>query len=192
MSHVPDVITTPCEAHSLFATAAVASSEFSNSSGAAAKATGEPSWNGCAAGLGSAWAPADDTTNTNWLRLTFDTALYVSAIRVWEAAQPAAASGFVRRVVAVEGNGTTHEYWRADDDDLTACGNVFTLSQAHTTYPVDQLILYTRTQSIGREHVDAVQIDGTTCPPARAIAPLKRPDVYAVPLPQTRAPHISA
>ena len=157
---------THCARLQLYASSAEASSEYSSSLWAASQATGEPSWsNRCSAGLGYSWAPAEHTMDQRWLRLTFDTALYVSAIHVWEAAQPKEASGFVRRAVAIEPDGTPHEYWSGDDN--TNCGSVFSLTdEAQTSYPVAQVMLYTQTQSIGYEHIDAVRIDGTTCPPS--------------------------
>ena len=117
----------------LYATSASASSQWGGSAYFASQATGEPSWpdGQCSTNMGGSWAPAVSTTDTHMLTLGFETALYVSALRVWEAANPRQAAGFVRRVDMVEPSGTSHLYWEADvsdgDTDETECGGGFLL-----------------------------------------------------------------
>ena len=178
----------------LYATTATASSQWSSSSYFASQATGEPSWSEgqCSTNAGGSWAPAASDMDTHTLTLGFERAVYVSALRVWEAANPSNAAGFVQRVDMVEPSGTSHLYWEEDGEDSTACGGIFLLEMS-TTYPVIEVTLTTQTRVAGWEYVDAVRLDGITCqPPPPRPPPPPSPSLPPLPPPMLPPPVASA
>ena len=133
-----------------------------------ADATGAATHSSCSTQMAGSWAPRFQNTDTHTLTLGFATPLYMSRLEVWEAANPRTASGFVRRIDAIEPSGTSHVYWEenaaANQVDGTACGAVFSVSSPTTTsFLVSRVKITTRTNIIAWEYVDAVRMSGYAC-----------------------------
>ena len=166
----PPPLPPPCVSGSeqqQYAATATTSSEYGGS-WTAADATGATTHSSCSALLAGSWAPGPRSTETHTLTLGFATPLYMSGLEVWEAANPQAASGFVRRLDAIEPSGTSHLFWEenaaANDVDSTACGAVFSVSSPTTTsFLVSHVKITTRTNIRAWEYVDAVRMSGYAC-----------------------------
>jgi hypothetical protein len=166
----PPPLPPPCVSGSeqqQYAATATTSSEYGGS-WSAADATGATTHSSCSALSVGSWAPGPKSTETHTLTLGFATPLYMSGLEVWEAANPQAASGFVRRLDAIEPSGTSHLFWEenaaANDVDGTACGAVFSVSSPTTTsFLVSHVKITTRTNMRAWEYVDAVRMSGYAC-----------------------------
>ena len=166
----PPPLPPPCVSGSeqqQYAATATTSSEYGGG-WTAADATGATTHSSCSALLAGSWAPGPRSTETHTLTLGFATPLYMSGLEVWEAANPQAASGFVRRLDAIEPSGTSHLFWEenaaANDVDGTACGAVFSVSSPTTTsFLVSHVKITTRTNIRAWEYVDAVRMSGYAC-----------------------------
>ena len=166
----PPPLPPPCVSGSeqqQYAATATTSSEYGGS-WTAADATGATTHSSCSALSVGSWAPGPKSTETHTLTLGFATPLYMSGLEVWEAANPQAASGFVRRLDAIEPSGTSHLFWEenaaANDVDGTACGAVFSVSSPTTTsFLVSHVKITTRTNIRAWEYVDAVRMSGYAC-----------------------------
>ena len=166
----PPPLPPPCVSGSeqqQYAATATTSSEYGGS-WTAADATGATTHSSCSALLAGSWAPGPRSTETHTLTLGFAAPLYMSGLEVWEAANPQAASGFVRRLDAIEPSGTSHLFWEenaaANDVDGTACGAVFSVSSPTTTsFLVSHVKITTRTNIRAWEYVDAVRMSGYAC-----------------------------
>ena len=126
---------------SQWATSADASSTFS-ADFSAEQATGTPSHPAtCTFGRTGSWAPATLGRSDEWLAVYFDQPVYISALLVYEHANPPNASGFVKRVdlwvepsLAEVGTPTdppTAGSWELGawdlESDSTPCGGMLTL-----------------------------------------------------------------
>ena len=182
----------PCgPVYQQYAQTAVASSEycFYWDDYCADDATGAPSYadGTCRpANMPNSWAPKYRDTTQHTLTFGFAKALYVTALRVWEAANPSSGTGFIQRVEMQEPTGQWHTYWESasGDTDTTDCGYVF-LRELSTTYPVSTVRLTTQTTDDAWEYVDAVRLDGTSCGPSPLLPP---PSPPSPPLPSPPPP----
>lgn len=160
----------PCVSRSeqqQYAATATTSSEYGGD-WSVADATGAATHSSCSTQMAGSWAPRFQNTDTHTLTLGFATPLYMSRLEVWEAANPRTASGFVRRIDAIEPSGTSHVYWEenaaANEVDGTACGAVFSVSSPTTTsFLVSRVKITTRTNFRAWEYVDAVRMSGDAC-----------------------------
>ena len=160
----------PCVSRSeqqQYAATATTSSEYGGD-WSVADATGAATHSSCSTQMAGSWAPRFQNTDTHTLTLGFATPLYISRLEVWEAANPRTASGFVRRIDAIEPSGTSHVYWEenaaANEVDGTACGAVFSVSSPTTTsFLVSRVEITTRTNFRAWEYVDAVRMSGDAC-----------------------------
>ena len=157
-----------------YATATEASSAYNqDGQGAwlAVQGIGAPSHSGCAQGLAGSWAPLLRDTQTHTLTLDFGALVFAEGVRVWEHANPASASGFVKRVDVIDEQGTMHLVWQGTD--TTMCGDVLDVRWERTSFLTQRVQLTTQTSFDAWEYVDAVQlvghssacIDGPRAPP---------------------------
>ena len=157
-----------------YATATEASSAYNqDGQGAwlAVQGIGAPSHSGCASGLAGSWAPQLRDTQTHTLTLDFSSLVFAEGVRVWEHANPASASGFVKRVDVIDEQGTMHLVWQGTD--TTVCGDVLDVRWERTSFLTQRVQLTTQTSFDAWEYVDAVQlvgqssacIDGPRAPP---------------------------
>ena len=157
-----------------YATATEASSAYNqDGQGAwlAVQGIGAPSHSGCAQGLAGSWAPLLPDTQTHTLTLDFGALVFAEGVRVWEHANPASASGFVKRVDVIDEQGTMHLVWQGTD--TTMCGDVLDVRWERTSFLTQRVRLTTQTSFDAWEYVDAVQlvgqssacIDGPRAPP---------------------------
>ena len=157
-----------------YATATEASSAYNqDGQGAwlAVQGIGAPSHSGCAQGLAGSWAPLPPDTQTHTLTLDFGALVFAEGVRVWEHANPASASGFVKRVDVIDEQGTMHLVWQGTD--TTVCGDVLDVRWERTSFLTQRVQLTTQTSFDAWEYVDAVQlvghssacIDGPRAPP---------------------------
>ena len=157
-----------------YATATEASSAYNqDGQGAwlAVQGIGAPSHSGCAQGLAGSWAPLLRDTQTHTLTLDFGALVFAEGVRVWEHANPASASGFVKRVDVIDEQGTMHLVWQGTD--TTMCGEVLDVRWERTSFLTQRVQLTTQTSFDAWEYVDAVQlvghssacIDGPRAPP---------------------------
>ena len=109
-----------------YAIAGTASSAYNPDPGewSVAQATGPPSYYGCAVMQELSWAPADNNKDENTLTLNFSTLVYAEGVRLWEHANPASASGIVKRVDVIGEDDAENLVW--DGTDSTLCGGVLT------------------------------------------------------------------
>ena len=141
-----------------YATATEASSAYYDQGWSAAQATGAPSHSGCAQGLAGSWAPGPQGTETHMLTLDFGALVFAEGVRVWEHANPALASGFVKRVDVIDEQGTMHLVWQGTDSTL--CGDVLDVRWERTDFLTQRVRLTTQTSVDAWEYVDAVQLVG--------------------------------
>ena len=144
-----------------YATATEASSAYNqDGQGAwlAVQGIGAPSHSGCAQGLAGSWAPLLPDTQTHTLTLDFGALVFAEGVRVWEHANPASASGFVKRVDVIDEQGTMHLVWQGTD--TTMCGDVLDVRWERTSFLTQRVRLTTQTSFDAWEYVDAVQLVG--------------------------------
>ena len=84
-----------CDTVRQWASSAHASSWYNNAYDAG-EAVGPPSFQAsCAINLGYSWAPLYRDSLENHITLSFSTAVFPSALRIWEHGNPPAVTGFV-------------------------------------------------------------------------------------------------
>jgi len=132
-----------------WASDATASSEYSSTGWSAKQTTGAPNTATCG-DIRTAWAPKSSGSDPEWLKLTFDTPVHATKLRVHETHN----AGFIYRVDLVDINGGTHTIWQGRD--TTSCPGWFEITLSQTTYLVQGVILHTRIN--GWEEIDAVQL----------------------------------
>lgn len=154
-----------------YATATEASSAYFEDAWSAVQAIGAPSHSGCAERMAGSWAPLPPDTQTHTLTLDFGALVFAEGVRVWEHANPASASGFVKRIDVIDEQGTMHLVWQGTD--ITMCGDVLDVRWERTSFLTQRVRLTTQTSFDAWEYVDAVQlvghssacIDGPRAPP---------------------------
>ena len=92
------------------------------------------------------------------LTLDFGALVFAEGVRVWEHANPALASGFVKRVDVIDEQGTMHLVWQGTDSTL--CGDVLDVRWERTDFLTQRVRLTTQTSVDAWEYVDAVQLVG--------------------------------
>ena len=102
--------------------------------------------------------------------------MLATRIVITEHANPASATGFVRKIEALGKAKAVETLWEGTDD--TACGGTLDVAVA-PTFKAKRYRLYTRTDVAAWEYVDAVQVFGVDChappPPPPAPAPARLP-----------------
>ena len=125
-----------------------------------------------------AWSPASGGEGYEWLRVTFDQAVFATKLEVWETGEAAyepsgmTTQGFITEISFEDDTGSVHPNiqgringrWQGTLDN-TLCGRVFTLElPAPTTYAVKHVRI--TTSYPGYEEVDAVRLSGSApCEP---------------------------
>ncbi len=117
----------------------------------AIQATGAPNTNSCG-DLPTAWSPRTSGSDPEWLKTTYDQAVYATGLRVHETYLP----GFITGIDLVEPNGTVHAL--TVPADTTTCGGYYVLSFAETAYLVNAIVVHTAKP--GYEEIDAVELTG--------------------------------
>ena len=141
---------------SQWASKAEASSEYSNSRWSAQQAIGEPNTSKCG-DIDTSWTPRESGSQSEWLKLTFNTPVYAKKLRVHETYN----TGFIQKVELIDNYGEKHIVWQ--DKDNTPCPGWLEITFEQTSYLVESVIIHTQIK--GYEEIDAVELTG--------IAPLK-------------------
>jgi hypothetical protein len=146
----PDLTPTALVAYrEVWASSAVASSEYGATNWSASQAAGPPNVASCGDNA-SAWAPSISGGAAEWLQASFSTPVSPLGVLVHETYS----AGFVYRVDLVDTAGVVHPVWTGTD--TTACGDWFSVRFAKTSYLVSAVKVYT--QKPGYEEIDAVAL----------------------------------
>ena len=154
----------------------------------------------CTPGRTGSWAPATMTADDNWLAVYFLQPVYVTALLVYEHANPPSEAGFVTSVdLFSSGSGSwVQGAWTLNDD--TPCGAVLTLRAEDATLSLDALEvsgarIHTRTDNTHHgawEYIDAVKLIGSLCNstgvPTIEGRPAAPPTPSHAPSPPTQSP----
>jgi hypothetical protein len=130
----------------MWATSAIASSEYSTNHWSAAQATGAPNTADCG-DIVTAWAPRGSGSDPEWLEVRFALPLPAVGLQVHETYH----SGSIYRVDLVDTSNLHHTVWTGTD--TTPCPGWFTLTFPGTSYLVQGVRIYTRIA--GWEEIDA-------------------------------------
>ena len=126
--------------------------------------------------------------------------MLATRIVITEHANPASATGFVRKIEALGKAKAVETLWEGTDD--TACGGTLDVAVA-PTFKAKRYRLYTRTDIAAWEYVDAVQVFGVDChappppppspaPPPPSPSPPAEPSAPPPPSPPPSPPHSPA
>jgi hypothetical protein len=131
----------------VWASTAMASTQYSTGNWSAARAAGAPNVSSCSDNA-QAWAPSTAGSGTEWLEATFTTP--VTATGVW--IHETYTTGFVTRVDVKDTTDTYTTVWTGTD--TTPCPGWFSLSLSPTAPSLKAVKVYT--QRSGWEEIDAV------------------------------------
>jgi hypothetical protein len=137
--------------HRQWAATAIASTEWSATDYAAARATGPPDVGRCEDSP-RAWSPAGGTDAPEWLEVRFADAVPATGVVVHETYE----GGFVTRIEAIDTSGVRHAVWTGDD--ATACGGRFAPTWEATAFDVIGVRIHTAAPYW--EEIDAVELVG--------------------------------
>jgi hypothetical protein len=137
-------------AGSQWAATATASSEWTATDYSAMQATGAPEFPGLCGDRPTAWSPATDTLDPEWIELVYPSAALVRGVVVHEAYE----GGFVDQIDIRDTEGALHTVWFGSDP--TACGGAFSPEIDRTYHLADSVIV--RTSRVAWEEIDAVEM----------------------------------
>jgi hypothetical protein len=169
----PTPTATPTAGPRQWATAATASSEYSNPKWSAMEATGAPNTTSCADNA-TAWAPRSDGISPEWIELEYSTPVQATMLRVHETYN----SGFIFQVDLKDSSGNLHRVWTGTD--TTSCPGWFEITLPKTSFLVEGVRIHTRIS--GWEEIDAVELIGE--PGVQISTPIPttpRPAVTSIP-----------
>jgi Tol biopolymer transport system component len=134
-----------------WATAATASSEYSNPKWSAMEATGAPNTTSCADNA-TAWAPRSSGVSPEWIELEYSTPVKAIRLRVHETYN----SGLISQIDLKDSSDTLHTVWTGTD--TTPCPGWFEITFPKTSFPVQGVKIHARIS--GWEEIDAVELIG--------------------------------
>lgn len=143
-----------------WATSATAGSQYGKNQYSPAQATGAPNVT-VAGNSPDAWCPANKTSGTDWLEVTFARPVHATEVRVRQNDAP----GAVAQIEALEPNGTSHVWWAGVDPVVApATRDIvwFAVRVPKTDYLVAKVkITLNLASGPGWKEIDAVQLVGT-------------------------------
>ena len=140
---------------SQWASAATASSEYSNPDWAAFQATGAPDTTECG-DIETAWASAS-SSGVEWLDLSYDTPVIPMQINIYETNSP----GFINEVEVLDEDGFYHTIWAGTPGAIEDCPRLFMITVTNVDFYVVGVRVNLDQQDGGSwNEIDAVELIG--------------------------------
>lgn len=160
-----------------WASYAVASSQYSDTSWNAMQATGAPNTLDCG-DYNTAWATSD-YDGQDWLQVDYAQAVFPTQINIYQTYNP----GSIVLVSVITSDGNEIELANsADPPGNTVCPGVFTVNITESLPAITRVVIYLD-QTIGGDwnEIDAVELVGLTAPSAGEPEPVTEPEPVPAP-----------